>query len=250
MWSRFQVRARSFKLVVFATISLCVVFFAAPRIINLASHEEVILLTAFEPFGGRKINSSWEVIRRFEGKKINGRRIVTVRLPVVWATAWTPVQTAIDRYQPSLVINVGQGATGQLELDQSARNVVGKILDNAGVRPTTEVITADGPAHYDTRLDLAAINNRLAQNGYKAIMSPHAGTYLCNFVSYHSYEYLAHSYPKTATLFVHVPVVATTDVPEDQIKLNQLTDALQLIVETASQQVSELAASRLMVALP
>ena len=250
MWSRFRARRISVKLVFLATVSFSLAFFAAPRIINLASREEVIVLTAFEPFGGRQINSSWEVIRRFEGKKINGHRVVTIRLPVVWATAWTPVQNAIDQYQPSLVINVGQGATGQLELDQSARNIQAKTPDNAGVRPTTEVITVDGPPQYDTRLNLMAINNRLAQKGFKAIISPHAGTYLCNFVSYHSYEYLTHSYPRAATLFVHVPVVATVDVPDDQAKLNQLTDALQLIVETASQQVSELSASQVLIALP
>ena len=250
MRSRFRVGRALFKLINLALFSVCLAFFVAPRFINLATREEIILLTAFEPFGGRHINSSWEVIRRFEGKYVNGRRIVTVRVPVLWATAWVPVQSAIDQYQPSLVINVGQGATGQLEMDQSARNIQGKTPDNAGVRPTVDYITVDGMAHYDTRLDLAVINKRLAQNGYTAIISPHAGNYLCNFISYHSYEYLAHKYPKTTTVFVHVPVVATVDIPDDQNKLNRLTDALQLIVESASQQVSELAASQVMIALP
>ena len=34
--------------------------------------ERVILLTGFGPFGGERINPSWEVAERFEGKRIGG----------------------------------------------------------------------------------------------------------------------------------------------------------------------------------
>jgi pyroglutamyl-peptidase len=238
MWSSFRTHRKSLTLLIISTIFLCLAVFVLPGIVNSANREEVILVTAFEPFGSHQINSSWEVVRRLEGKKIHGHRIVTVRLPVVWAAAWSPVQTAIDQFQPRLVISVGQGATNRLELAHSARNIYGKSADSAGIRMTSDVITLNGPDHFDTRIQLDSIVNRLSLNGITANVAPHAGDYVCNFISYRSYEYLSQKYPNTATFFVHVPAVSTVETPDDQSQLNQLTDALTIIVDSASQQVA------------
>ena len=237
MWSSLRTHRRVILLVVVA-ICLFITGFVVPAVANSANQEEVILVTAFEPFGSHKINSSWEIVRRMEGKHIHGRRVVTVRLPVVWATVWLPMQTAIDHYHPRLVVSVGQGATNRLELAHSARNIYGKAADNAGVRMTADTITLNGPDHYDTRLHLEIIVNRLSANGITANVSPHAGDFICNFISYRSYEYLAQKFPNTVTFFVHVPAVTTVETPEDQNQLSQLTDALTLIVDSASQQIT------------
>src|SRR5229473_2196971 len=42
--------------------------------------ERVILLTGFGPFGGERINPSWEVAERFEGKRIGGTVVKTLNL--------------------------------------------------------------------------------------------------------------------------------------------------------------------------
>ncbi|MDE2490941.1 MAG: pyroglutamyl-peptidase I, partial [Elusimicrobia bacterium] len=47
----------------------------------------VILITGFEPFGGERVNPSWEAARRLDGRRIAGRRVAARRLPVAFARA-------------------------------------------------------------------------------------------------------------------------------------------------------------------
>jgi len=35
---------------------------------------KTVLLTAFEPFGGERLNPSWEAVRDFDGKMLAGVR--------------------------------------------------------------------------------------------------------------------------------------------------------------------------------
>lgn len=46
---------------------------------------KTVLMTAFEPFGGERINPSWEAVRSFDGREFGGARIVVRQLPVVFA---------------------------------------------------------------------------------------------------------------------------------------------------------------------
>jgi len=96
---------------------------------------------------------------------------------------------------------------------------------------------SDGPAVFDTSLDYGAMIKTLAQAHIAASASDSAGAYLCNFVSYSSYEYLAQVDPDTATLFVHVPPIASLESPQDKRILNQLVAALKIIIESANKQI-------------
>gem|GEM_PF-235682 len=221
-----------------ALLMFFISFLASPLyfINHDTSDSGIILLTGFEPFGKNPVNSSWEAVRQLNGVSIGSKRIVAVRLPVVWGQAGVQLRAAIDRYNPDLVINVGQGGD-HIELISSAHNIVWSITDNVGAKPVSPMITADGPAVFDTSLDYGAMIKTLAQAHIAASASDSAGAYLCNFVSYSSYEYLAQVDPDTATLFVHVPPIASLESPQDKRILNQLVAALKIIIESANKQI-------------
>lgn len=223
-------------------IVLLIIFFGflySPMTLNTSGEvrSEVILVTGFEPFGKSPINSSWEAVRQLNGLWVGKARVIAVELPVAWEQAGVQLRAAIDQYDPDLVVNVGQ-AGKSIELISSAHNVAGNITDNLGARPKNPLISMDGPSVYETILNLSEISRALEQANIPAVISASAGTYLCNFVSYHSYQYLAQIDPDTATLFVHVPSISSLDTVKDRQTLSQLVDALKIILNTASDQIA------------
>jgi pyroglutamyl-peptidase len=196
-----------------------------------ASTESIILVTGFEPFGGRSVNTSWEAVRQLDGLVLgDGRRIVTLELPVVWETADDLLRIAIDEYQPDIVINVGEGAFN-VEIERNAHNVARAIPDNDGQTLDSHFISSLGPDVYSTQLDIERILYAVESSNLDAIISADAGTYLCNFVSYSSYSYLAEVSPSTPTLFVHVPVIG-----DDDERLGEVVQTLLAIIVEASAQ--------------
>ena len=192
--------------------------------------DEIILMTGFEPFGEKMVNSSWEAVRQFDGLVLeDGRRIVTLQLPVVWETAAGILEQAIDQYNPVLVLSVGQGSQ-IIRLEQNAHNHNGEILDNAGKLPPSEDVIPGGPEVYATSFDLKAMVVELASANITVYTSESAGSYLCNFVSYHAYDYLAYMKPDTRMLFIHVPPINSVEDAE----LAEIVTALNAIVRRTS----------------
>lgn len=202
----------------------------------LTNTAHVILVTGFEPFGGREINSSWEAVRTLEGMQLeDGRQIVTVELPVLWDSADDRLREAIDYYKPEVVINVGQGGYGSVSLELNAHNYNAPIPDNDGLGPPAPYISETGPEVFSTEFDLDAMYELLTEEGLAAQISTSAGSYLCNFVSYHSYDYLSKVSPSTQTMFVHVPPINSLS---EQEELADIIRALEIIIAEASAQTS------------
>src|SRR5436190_14603722 len=81
----------------------------------------VVLLTAFEPFGGAPDNPSWEAIKEYEGTTIAGHVVRTVRLPVVYDDMAKPLDAAIAQHKPAAVISFGQGRE-VIDVERVAKN--------------------------------------------------------------------------------------------------------------------------------
>src|SRR5271154_128606 len=114
----------------------------------------IIVVTGFAPFGGERVNPSWEVARRLDGEVIGGLQVKSVRLPVNCARAAARVTAAVVRYRPRAVLGLGQ-ARGRpaLSLERIAitlfENRNGGQLDarNAG-----EPLVRGAPDAYFSRL--------------------------------------------------------------------------------------------------
>ena len=165
-----------------------------------------ILLTGFEPFGGESINPSWQLAQALDGEVIAGHRVVTVCLPCVFGMSLEVLHAAIAKYQPQLVLALGQGSDrSQLSLERVAINIDdARIPDNAGAQPVDAVIINDAATAYFSTLPIKAMLTALRDAGIPAEISQTAGTFVCNHVFYGLMHALADQ-PGVRGGFLHVP---------------------------------------------
>ena len=95
-----------------------------------------LLLTAFDPFGGEKINPALEAVKRVQDK-IGDLEIVKLEVPTVFYKSIDTVANAIEKEHPDVVLCIGQ-AGGRFDLtpERVAININdARIPDNEGNQP-------------------------------------------------------------------------------------------------------------------
>ena len=200
-----------------------------------------VLLTGFDPFNGASVNPSWLAVQALHGRQVRGRRLVAAQLPTDCAAALPRLDALLLRYQPELVVCVGQaGGRAALSLERVAINVVdAPVPDNAGAQPVDVPVVPGGPAAYFSTLPIKAACAGLRQAGLPAEVSQTAGTFVCNQVFYglmHSlvtWPQLAH----TRGGFVHVPWLPEQGSPA--MPQADVTRGLKLIVQLSLDQVND-----------
>ncbi|QCR36745.1 pyroglutamyl-peptidase I [Nissabacter sp. SGAir0207] len=169
---------------------------------------QTVLVTGFEPFGGERLNPSWEVVRRLHDMELGRAHIVARQLPCVFHHALEALHAAIEETQPRLVLAVGQaGGRAEISLERVAINVDdARIPDNQGQQPVDEPVVPGGPAAYFSLLPIKAIVTGLREAGIPAAVSQSAGTYVCNHVMYGLLHHL-HSRGNSRIKggFIHIP---------------------------------------------
>jgi pyroglutamyl-peptidase len=165
-----------------------------------------VLVTGFEPFGGERINPSWEIAKLIP-KKIGAATVVAVRLPTGFGASVRAVSAAIERHQPSVVLALGQaGGRAQISVERVAINVDdARIADNLGQQPIDEPIAVDGPAAYFSTLPIKRIVADLQKQGLPAEVSNSAGTFVCNHLMYGLLHHIKGQGRIMRAGFIHVP---------------------------------------------
>ncbi|MDE1480303.1 pyroglutamyl-peptidase I [Xenorhabdus bovienii] len=207
---------------------------------------KTIFVTAFDPFGGEAINPSWEAIKPLQGSQVFGANIETCQLPCIFDTSLEHLYAAIDKYQPELVISVGQaGGRTNITVERVAININdARIPDNAGNQPIDTPVIVDGPAAYFSRLPIKTMVNALNTAGIPASVSQTAGTFVCNHVMYGLLHYLAQNAPSVRGGFIHVPYLpeqAAKYANQPSMTLELMTLALKTAIETAWRNTSDIA---------
>lgn len=169
----------------------------------------ILILSGFEPFGGERINSSWEIARRLNGEVIGGLQIKSVRVPVGCAQAARRITGAIVRYRPRAVIGLGEaGGRPAISLERIAINLADErgALAKSGDPGFTPVVRG-GPDAYFSRLPLRAIIRELDRKQIPSSVSLTAGAYACNALMYAALHYLRRK-PGLPVGFIHLPYEA------------------------------------------
>src|ERR1700722_11881027 len=139
------------------------------------------LSTGFEPFGGDRVNPSFEALKRLPGR-LGALDIATSALPVASARPLPARGAAIAASAPDIVLCIGlAGSRAALSLERVAINIDdARIPDNAGRQPIDLPVVAGGPAAYFATLPIKAAAAALRDAGLPAIVSNSAGTFVCN----------------------------------------------------------------------
>ena len=168
-----------------------------------------VVVTYFEPFGGRTTNASKEVVSLLSGYQ-------TKELPV----SWSKIPASLDEIfinEPDYLFLVGEARSyEEISMEKIAHNISnGK--DNDGVNKDNEPIIVGSSNEILTPFDLSKLPYRISDN---------AGKYLCNYT-----YYLALSKAKTCkALFIHLPYISEKGINS----LDNLKDSLLNIIKTLS----------------
>jgi pyroglutamyl-peptidase len=165
-----------------------------------------VLVTGFEPFGGEKVNPSWEIVRALPAT-LGGLRIEKLLVPTEFGRSVRVVARAIDKLDPALVLCIGEaGGRSRMSVERVAINVSdARIADNAGKQPADEAIRGDGPAAYLCTLPVKSMVAAIAKAGIPAEVSNSAGTFVCNQLIYGVLDHVARKKLAVRAGFMHVP---------------------------------------------
>lgn len=192
-----------------------------------------VLLTAFEPFGGKAVNPSWEAICAFDGTRIAGREILVLRLPVVYGAVEAPLADALRRLCPEVVVAFGLGKGLHVERRASNAYAAQRPTDNAGKPPPSERVVDAGPGAIPTSLPVEAILAALRSFGLAAEPSDDAGGYLCNEAFFHLMRFApAATVPIRRRGFVHLPDFEAPNSAGGVFDLAALRRVVRLAVAT------------------
>ena len=166
-----------------------------------------ILLTAFTPFDGERINPALEAVKLVKDR-IGNLLIVKLEVPTVFGKSIDTVRDAIEREKPDFVLSIGQaGGRAEITPERVAINLDdARIPDNEGNQPIDEPIYPDGENAYFSTLPVKAMVEAIRKEGLPSSLSNSAGTYVCNHLMYGVLYYLDKR-PVIKAGFIHVPYI-------------------------------------------
>ena len=204
----------------------------------------MILVTAFEPFGGEKLNPA-EMILNLLPDRIAGIRIRKLLLPVEFKRARELAAAEYDRVSPAAVIMLGQaGGRGAITPEAAGRNMMnGRIPDNAGCQPDHIPVVDGGPDLLWSTLPVDRIIRGVRALGIPCERSENAGEYVCNALLY---GMLAHNGGAVPTGFIHVPYIREQGHEEQPfMELEAVCRGITAAIETVADEIAEKRAVRL-----
>lgn len=165
-----------------------------------------VLVTGFGPFPGVAENpSAWlaETLAA-EPPRLDAEFHARV-VPTAWQAAELMPQL-YDSLQPHVMIHFGVSERANaFRIERSAHNRAALRADASQALPAGRVIHAEGPDRLDTELPAGRLAAHLRTSGLPAVTSRSAGSYLCNFLYYHSLDWARRQPEPRLALFVHVP---------------------------------------------
>jgi pyroglutamyl-peptidase len=198
-----------------------------------------VLLTGFEPFGGARLNPSWEAVRLAVAEPPEAVELFGHLLPCRFRVVVDELWAAVERYDPDVVVCVGlAGGRAQVSVERIAVNVDdARMPDNAGAQPIDEPIEPYGPAAYFATLPVKACVAAVRSRGIPAGVSQTAGTFVCNHVFYgllHRAALRGGGRPRGG--FVHVPYAPeqVTDGGQPSLPVPLAAVALRAVATTAA----------------
>ncbi len=201
-----------------------------------------ILVTGYEPFGGRDVNPTQQLATALAGRSVPGVELHTAVLPVVYDECVDVLLAEVARRKPDAVVVCGLAA-GRAEVtpERVAINVKGTSepaqADNAGNRPLDEPI-GGGPDGLFSTLPVRAIQRALVAAGIPSTVSDTAGSFVCNNTMYGLLDHLRRQDGAPLGGLIHLPASAEMAAVEPALPglpLETLERALLIAVETVAE---------------
>ena len=188
-----------------------------------------LLITGFEPFGGERMNPSWDAVKKLPDE-IGGYKLVKLEIPVVFGKAAECVLNEADKINPDVILSIGQaGGRSSITPEMVAINLrYAKIPDNEGNEPKDELIIPGGDAAMFSTIPVRKIAEAINAAGVPSDVSYSAGAYVCNDLFYNLLAHYENSDVKVG--FIHVPYSKEQN-KEPSMEINDIIKGLTLAIE-------------------
>ena len=165
------------------------------------------IITYFEPFGGRKINASKEVVLSLDNS------FEKISLPVSWKRV-LPVLDEIIKKEPRYLFMVGEaGDYSDVTVELIARNICSGV-DEDGVKKDKDRILRATPKTLQTNFKVDNIPFTNSDN---------AGRYLCNYVYYITLLRTE----VTKVIFIHVPYLHSKGSRKKEVLIKKVNEIIK-----------------------
>jgi pyroglutamyl-peptidase len=201
-----------------------------------------VLLTGFEPYGGRSSNPAYEVMRALDSKELAGASIVGRALPVSCASLPDSIGSLLDDIDPIVILSLGLWpGEPVIRLERLATNVADfEIADNLGEIVTDQPLIPGGPISLPATLPLRQIEQALLTQGIPARLSGTAGSFLCNACVYHFLHAATFRQMPPLVGFLHLPYLPSQVADliaeirqEGRLELHQRADLASMDISLA-----------------
>ena len=187
-----------------------------------------LLITGFDPFGGERVNPSWEAVKLLPDE-VGGYVLCKLNIPTAFGEAARMVLETAAEFRPDVILCVGvAGGRDAVTPERIAVNIRdARIPDNRGCQFHGEFCVPDGPAAYFATVPVERMAQAIRDAQIPGAVSNTAGTYVCNDTLYT----LLHHYAGTATRvgFIHVPQLPQQGAPS--LPLDRTVAALNAAIE-------------------
>ncbi|WP_315118881.1 pyroglutamyl-peptidase I [uncultured Clostridium sp.] len=203
-----------------------------------------VLITGFDPFGGEKINPSFEAVKKIDDK-VSGAEIIKAEIPTVFKKSIEEVERLITNHKPDIVICVGQaGGRFDISVERVAINIDdARIEDNEGNQPVDKKVFEDGENAYFSNLPIKAMVSEMRSNNIPASLSNTAGTFVCNHTMYGLLYLINKKYPNIKGGFIHVPYIAEQVITKQNtpfMDLDKIGEGLTFAIKAAVENKEDL----------
>lgn len=186
-----------------------------------------LLITGFDPFGGERINPSWEAVKLLPDC-IGDYQLIKMEIPTVFGLAAQRVLEKDAEINADVILCIGQaGGREAVTPERIGINIrSARIADNAGNQPVEEPVIFGGPDGIFSTVPVSEMAQAIREAGLPGAVSNTAGAFVCNDTLYT----LLHRYAGTAVRvgFIHVPYLPQQGTPN--LSLEQITQALHAAI--------------------
>ena len=186
-----------------------------------------LLITGFDPFGGERINPSWEAVKLLPDC-IGDYQLIKMEIPTVFGLAAQRVLEKDAEINADVILCIGQaGGREAVTPERIGINIrSARIADNAGNQPVEEPVIFGGADGIFSTVPVAEMAQAIREAGLPGAVSNTAGAFVCNDTLYT----LLHRYAGTAVRvgFIHVPYLPQQGTPN--LSLEQIAQALHAAI--------------------
>lgn len=186
-----------------------------------------LLVTGFDPFGGAAINPAWEAVKLLPDT-VGDFELCKLEIPTIFGLAPETVVKKAEEFRPHVILCVGQaGGRSAVTPERIGVNIRdARIPDNAGNRPSGEMIVQDGPAAYFATVPVKEMAQAICDAKLPGTVSNSAGAFVCNDTLYSLLHYFAGTDVKVG--FIHVPYLPEQGSPS--LELEKTVEALKAAI--------------------